>query len=128
MESTMPNANFQPQMVQYTPAESSMLKSVPPFVKPSSSNLAFVRTNRSANFELEEECAECADTGRLFAPPCPVPCGCGCGVQGAAQGGDPRSNDLVLGRVGRQQVECLAPGGQRGARVAGLRHALRGGG
>src|SRR6267143_2011199 len=53
MESTMPNANFQPQMVQYTPAESSMLKSVPPFVKPSSSNLAFVRTNRSANLNLK---------------------------------------------------------------------------
>src|SRR6266576_1243718 len=43
MESTTPNANFQPQIVQYTPADSSMLSSVP----------ASVRTNTSANLNLK---------------------------------------------------------------------------
>src|SRR6267142_1601231 len=77
MESTMPNANFQPQMVQYTPAESSMLKSVPPFVKPSSSNLAFVRTKRSADLNLKRR-APSAPTPAASLPhlaPCPAVAG-----------------------------------------------------
>src|SRR6266702_4290345 len=52
MERTKPNANFQPQIVQYRPAERSMLRNVPPFVRPSSKNFAFVRTNSSTNLNF----------------------------------------------------------------------------
>src|SRR5207249_1042679 len=52
MESTNPNANFQPQIVQYKPAERSMLRNVPPFVRPSSNSFAFVRTNSSTNLNF----------------------------------------------------------------------------
>src|SRR2546428_809870 len=52
MERTKPNANFQPQIVQYRPAERSMLRNVPPFVRPSSNSFAFVRTNSSTNLNF----------------------------------------------------------------------------
>src|SRR6266516_5601232 len=52
MERTKPNANFQPQIVQYRPAERSMLRNVPPFVRPSSKNFTFVRTNSSTNLNF----------------------------------------------------------------------------
>src|SRR5438034_4204162 len=67
MESTKPKANFQPQIVQYKPAERSMLRNVPPFVRPSSNSFAFVRTNSSTNLNF----ASSAPTAPTPAAPFP---------------------------------------------------------
>src|SRR2546426_10720241 len=53
MENTPPNATSQPQTAKHHPAESSMLRSVPAFVRPKRSSLALVRTNTSANSNLK---------------------------------------------------------------------------
>src|SRR6266540_1178157 len=74
MERTRPIANFHPQIVQYRPAESSMLKTVAPLVRPSSSSFAFVRTNTSANLNFTNS------TPRAPRPAAPFPQGDRCFV------------------------------------------------
>src|SRR5207247_3130130 len=54
MDTTNPTANFQPQIVQYTPIERSIENSVLALVSPSSSNLAFVRTKTRANLSFDK--------------------------------------------------------------------------
>src|SRR5689334_15745919 len=67
MESTMPIANFQPHKVQYTPADRSMLNSVPALVSPNSSNLAFVRRNTIAKLNFA------SSAPRAPSPAAPLP-------------------------------------------------------
>src|SRR3989442_12219719 len=54
MDTTNPTANFQPQIVQYTPIERSIENSVLALVSPSSSNLAFVRTKTRAHLSFDK--------------------------------------------------------------------------
>src|SRR6266702_304192 len=96
MERTKPNANFQPQIVQYRPAERSMLRNVPPFVRPSSKNFAFVRANRSTNLNFASN-APTAPT-----PAAPFPHGDPCFV--------------AAGRLSKARVAVGKRGGGRGRR------------
>jgi hypothetical protein len=52
----------------------------------------------------------------------------GLAIEGAGEIEDAGGDDLVLGRVGGQEIEGLTPGGERGAYVASVRGALRFGG
>src|SRR5213596_370716 len=52
MDATKPSANFQPQIVQYTPTDRSIEKSVLAFVSPSNSSLALVSTKTRANLNF----------------------------------------------------------------------------
>src|SRR5439155_24231373 len=52
MDATKPSANFQPQIVQYTPIDRSIEKSVLAFVSPSNSSLALVSTKTRANLNF----------------------------------------------------------------------------
>src|SRR5207245_910443 len=103
MESTTPNANFQPQIVQYTPAESSMLSSVPALVSPKRSSLAFVRTNTSANLNLRSR-APSAPT-----PAAPLPHGDPCFTVAG-----PPSSDRLKAAIRTATTLCwVAPVGNR---------------
>src|SRR2546430_15196517 len=55
MDSTTPTANFHPQMVQYTPADSSIETNVLALVSPSRSSVAFVRRKMRANLNLTSD-------------------------------------------------------------------------
>src|SRR5206468_107705 len=97
MESTNPNANFQPQIVQYKPAERSMLRNVPPFVRPSSNSFAFVRTNSSTNLNF----ASSAPTAPT--PAAPFPHGDPCFVAAGPPAPPPprrRQSSIMLRRRG----------------------------
>src|SRR2546430_956131 len=65
MDSTTPSANFHPQMVQYTPAESSIVKNVLALVSPSRSSLAFVRRKMRANLNLSSRAPSASSPAAL---------------------------------------------------------------
>src|SRR3989442_953775 len=52
MDTTKPSANFQPQIVQYTPIDRSIEKSVLALVSPSNNSLALVSTKTRANLNF----------------------------------------------------------------------------
>src|SRR5437773_348042 len=112
MERTRPNANFHPQIVQYTPAESSMLKKVPPFVRPSRSSLAFVRTNTSANLNFA------SSAPRAPRPAAPFPQGDPCFVAAGRV-----SNARLKARMRAETTSCWVESGGRSS--SAWRHAAR---
>src|SRR5438093_13455565 len=110
MERTKPNANFQPQIVQYRPAERSMLRNVPPFVRPSSNSFAFVRTNRSTNLNFISN-APTAPT-----PAAPFPHGDPCFVAAGRL-----SNARLSSRIRAETTVCWVESGGRSSSAS--RHA-----
>src|SRR5438309_1926043 len=110
MERTKPNANFQPQIVQYRPAERSMLRNVPPFVRPSSNSFAFVRTNSSTNLNFTSS-APTAPT-----PAAPLPQGDPCfGATGRL------SKARLRSRIRAETTVCWLESGGRSS--SAWRHA-----
>src|ERR1051326_2212031 len=80
MDSTTPSANFHPQMVQYTPADSTIVKNVLALVSPNRSSLAFVRRKIRANLNLT------SNAPRAPSPAAPLPSRDGCGVARGCRG------------------------------------------
>ena len=112
MESTKPNANFQPQIVQYRPAERSMLRNVPPFVRPHSNSFAFVRTNSSTNLNFTSS-APTAPT-----PAAPFPHGEPCLVAAGR-----RSKARLSSRIRAETIVCWLE--SAGSSSSASRHVAR---
>src|SRR6478736_9691763 len=90
MHATRPTANCQPQRVQYTPTESSIVHTVPSLVKPSSSGFqpARIKTQSVLSLNSANASRELSAPAQRFQPVCDgsaffalaVLAVCGCGV------------------------------------------------
>src|ERR1051325_2554003 len=112
MESTTPSANFHPQMVQYTPADSTIVKNVLALVSPSRSSLAFVRRKMRANLNLTSNAPSAP------SPAAPLPSRDVCGV---ARGSRFPSMALLSSRTRAGTTWCC--GASRGRRSSAARQA-----
>src|SRR6478609_3766380 len=108
MHATRPTANCQPQSVQYTPTESSIVHTVPSLVKPSRSGFQPARISTHSVLSLNSANAsrELSAPAQRFQPVCVGSACSALGVLAVCGGGVPLSSLLRNSRI--TLVMCVA--------------------